>query len=522
MRLTEVLQGLQGAGLHAEYSGPPAEALDVDQITHDSRAVKPGTLFVAVPGRQVDGHVFIPQALANGAVAIVGARPAAELALPAGVGYARVADPRRALGWLACALNGQPALQMGVIGVTGTDGKTTTTNLIAAILDAAGYRTGLTSTVDFKIGAERQTNTTRFTNLEAPELQQLLAQMVEAEVDYAVIESTSSGLELERLAGIAYDVAVVTNITSEHLEVHGSKAAYWRAKAMLFERIDPHAPKIPGPPFFVPRACVLNADDASYAFLSRFCRAPILSYGIDNPGAAINAINLELRATGSDFDVVLPDGQQVHITTPLMARFNVANCLAAIAVTYSQGVAPEAMAAALEAFAGVPGRMERIDAGQPYAVIVDYAHTAESLRQVLTVLRPLTPGHLIAVFGSAGDRDATKRPEMGAVAAELADFAVITDEDPRTEDAASILAAIAAGTRAVGAQPGRDFLTQVGRRAAIALAFDRAQPGDTIVLCGKGHEQSIVIGTTSVPWDDRAVARELLAERGYGHAPTSA
>lgn len=510
MRLADVLRGLPETEFAPEGAGPAPDTLEITGITYTSTEVQPGYLFVAVPGRSTDGHRFIPAAITRGAAAIVGSLPVADVGIPATVAYIRVDDPRKALGWLACAVYGQPSRQMAVIGVTGTDGKTTTTNLIAAMLDAAGHTSGLTSTVDFKIGQRRVTNDSRFTNQEAPEVQAMLAQMVVAGCDYAVIEAGSSGLELERLTGIAFDVAVVTNITSEHLEVHGTKEAYWRAKAMLFERIDPLYTKNPGPPFIVPRACVLNADDASYAFLHAFCRAPIISYGIDNPGADVNAKNLDLRATGSTYDVRLPDGDVLHITTPLVARFNVANALAAIAAAWSQGIAPTQIAAALASFTGVPGRMERIDAGQSFTVIVDYAHTAESLHQVLTVLRPLTTGRLIAVFGSAGDRDRAKRPEMGVVAAEYADYFVITDEDPRTEDPMAILREIAAGAEHAGAVVDRDFVCQVGRRAAIARAFALAQPDDTVVLCGKGHEQSIDMGTTKLPWDDRQVARELL------------
>jgi UDP-N-acetylmuramoyl-L-alanyl-D-glutamate--2,6-diaminopimelate ligase len=235
-------------------------------------------------------------------------------------------------------------------------------------------------------------------------------------------------------------------------------------------------------------------------------------YGVENPGAHVNATNLHLRADGSDFDVTLPDGVTFHVSTPLTARFNVANCLAAIAAAYSQRVPIDRISAALRDFTGVPGRMQRIAVGQDFTVIVDYAHTAEGLRQVLSVLRPLTPGRLIAVFGSAGDRDRTKRPEMGEVAGECADYSVITDEDPRTEEPLTILREIAAGAIAAGAVENRDFVCIVGRRAAIAHAFAVAQPGDTVALCGKGHEQSIIIGTEKVPWDDPAVARELLRE----------
>jgi UDP-N-acetylmuramoyl-L-alanyl-D-glutamate--2,6-diaminopimelate ligase len=494
-----------------EVAGSRAGA--VSAITYSSGEVTPGACFVAMRGRKTDGHAYIPDALARGAVLVVG-EDIAPADLPADRTYARVADSRRELGMLAAALHGHPSWRMDVIGVTGTDGKTTTTNLIDALLTAGGRRTGLMSTVDFKIGGERWPNNTRFTTLEAPEVQELLRRMAEAGVECAVVETTSSGLALHRVWGIAYDVAVVTNITSEHLEVHGTKEAYWRAKAMLPEMVDPDAPAKPLP-FAARRACVLNADDASFSYLQPFCRAPILSYSIGGP-ADVVAEELDLGADGSRFRVRLPDGRTFAVATPLVARYNVSNCLAAIAVGYVHGLAPEVMARALAEFPGVSGRMERIDVGQPFAVVVDYAHTAESLEKVLTVLRPLTKGRLLAVFGSAGERDRVKRPVMGAVAARLADYFVITDEDPREEDAASILREIAAGAEEAGAREGERYVCVVGRREGIAAALRLARPEDTVLLAGKGHEQSIVIGREKLPWDDRQVARDVLAELAYG------
>ncbi|HEY7974651.1 MAG TPA: UDP-N-acetylmuramoyl-L-alanyl-D-glutamate--2,6-diaminopimelate ligase, partial [Ktedonobacterales bacterium] len=467
--------------------------------------------FVAIRGKWRDGHAFIAEALAQGARMVVGSDPA-PADFPADRLYARVADARRALGALATALAGEPSSRMAVVGVTGTDGKTTTTNLIDAILEAGGVRCGLMSTVDFKAGGARIQNNSRFTTLEAPEVQALLTQMVEAGAQCAVLETTSSGLALQRVHGVAYDVAVVTNITSEHLELHGSKEAYWRAKAMLCEAIDPGADKpiAPRPP----KACVLNADDSSFTYLRDFCRAPILSYAMEAP-ADVRAERIELRADGTRFDVRLPDGSVFTVETPLVASYNIANCLAAITVGYLFGVPTERMAQALAVFPGVSGRMERIEMGQPFSVIVDYAHTADSLEKVLSVLRPLTSGRLIVVFGSAGDRDRVKRPVMGAVAARLADFAIITDEDPREEDAAAILREIAAGAERADWREGDQFLCIVGRRAGIGAAFARARNGDTVLLAGKGHEQSIIIGKEKHPWDDRQVAREVLASRGF-------
>jgi UDP-N-acetylmuramoyl-L-alanyl-D-glutamate--2,6-diaminopimelate ligase len=245
-----------------------------------------------------------------------------------------------------------------------------------------------------------------------------------------------------------------------------------------------------------------------------------VTYAVEAP-ADVRAERLELRADGSRFDVRLPDGSVFTVETPLVASYNVSNCLAAIATGYLFGVPAERMAHALATFPGVPGRMERIEMGQPFSVVVDYAHTADSLEKVLNVLRPLTRGRLIAVFGSAGDRDRVKRPAMGAVAARLADFAIITDEDPREEDAAAILREIAAGAEDVGAHEGEQFQCVVGRREGIGAAFARAQPGDTVLLAGKGHEQSIIIGKAKLPWDDRSVAREVLREQGYAGVNTA-
>lgn len=498
------------AALPAERVTGQAEG-DVTSVTYDSSAVTPGMCFVAIRGRKTDGHAYIPDALARGAVVVIG-EDAPPQDFPQDRVYVRVADSRRELATAAAALAGRPSWRMEVIGVTGTDGKTTTTNLIDAVMSAAGKRVGLMSTVDFKIGGERWQNNTRFTTLEAPEVQGLLARMADAGVDCAVVETTSSGLALYRVWDVAYDVAVVTNITSEHLEVHGTKEAYWRAKAMLLEAVDPDRHK--DLPYAVPHACVLNADDSSFEYLKGFARARLLTYGMDSE-ADVRAEGLNLGADGSRYTVRLPDGSRFQLETPLVARYNVSNALAAIAVGYLHGVPAETMALALATFPGVPGRMERVECGQPFTVVVDYAHTADSLEKVLRVLRPLTRGRLIAVFGSAGERDTVKRPAMGAVAARCADYAVMTDEDPREEDAASILREIAAGAIEVGAREGERFACIVGRREGITAAFERARPGDTVLLAGKGHEQSIVIGREKLPWDDRQVARDVLAALGY-------
>ena len=341
--------------------------------------------------------------------------------------------------------------------------------------------------------------------MEALEIQQFLRRLLDEGATHAVIESTSHGLELQRVRGCAFDIGVVTNITHEHLDFHKTLENYRRAKARLFEMLDPGRDK----GLQVSPTAILNQDDISYEVLKPYCRVPILSYGIDTP-AAVRAVDLRLGADQTRFRVVLPDNE-LEIVTHLVGRFNVSNCLAAIATAYSLGIDPALIAASLGAVLGVTGRMERIDEGQPFTVIVDYAHTPDSLEKVLKILRPLTSGKLLAVFGSAGQRDRQKRPIMGQIAAQLADFFVITDEDPREEDRLNILQEIAEGARLAGKQDEKDFLCIADRREAIATAFAHAQAGDTILLAGKGHEQSIIIGTTKIPWDDRRVAREQLA-----------
>lgn len=502
MRLQTLLTNLATWTLHAGNGVEldPATT-EITSLAYDSRLVRPGGLFLAVPGEHTDGRRFVADAAQRGALAALGPHYTGEpLPLP----YIEVADMRAALADLACAFYGYPAQQLCTIGITGTDGKTTTSNLISAILDSAGIYNGLLTTANFKVNGQEWENTTRQSTQEALDIQQFLHRLLEEGATHAVIETTSHGLELQRVRGCAYDIGVVTNITSEHLDFHKTLENYQRAKARLFEMLDPTRDKGLG---ITPRA-VLNQDDASYEILKPYCRVPILSYGIETP-AMIRAVDLQLDAEQTRFRALLPDGE-LQIVTHLVGRFNVSNCLAAIATAYSLGIAPSEIAEALATVQGVTGRMERIDEGQPFTVIVDYAHTPDSLEKVLHILRPLTRGKLMVVFGSAGERDTQKRPIMGRIAGQYADFFVITDEDPREEDRLRILQEIAEGAKALGKREGQDFLCIAERREAIATAFARASAGDTVLLAGKGHEQSIIVGTTKLPWDDRQVARELL------------
>jgi UDP-N-acetylmuramoyl-L-alanyl-D-glutamate--2,6-diaminopimelate ligase len=311
-------------------------------------------------------------------------------------------------------------------------------------------------------------------------------------------------MELQRVRGCAFDVGVVTNITHEHLDFHKTIDAYRRAKARLFEMLDSSRDKKLG----IKSIAVLNRDDVSYEILKPYCHVPILDYGIDTP-ATVQAVDVQLEAYSTRFRVLLPD-VEAQIETQLVGRFNVSNCLAAITTTYSLGVPVADIVRGLATIQGVTGRMERIDEGQPFTIIVDYAHTPDSLQKVLATLRLLTKGKLLAVFGSAGERDSQKRPVMGRIAAQMSDFFVITDEDPRDEDRETILHEIAAGAEGLGKRQGTDFLCIADRTEAIATAFAHARPGDTVLLAGKGHEQSIIIGREKLLWDDRRVAREQL------------
>lgn len=478
---------------------------EISALAYDSRKVVPGGLFVAVPGTHTDGRRFLGEAAQRGAVVALGeapGMPTSALPLP----YIEVRDVRTALANLACTFYGYPARQLCTIGITGTDGKTTTSNLISAIFESAGRPTGLMTTANFKIRGQEWENATRQSTLEALEVQQLLRRMLDAGVSHAVIESTSHGLELRRVHGCEFDVGVVTNITHEHLDFHKTIEGYRRAKARLFEMLDPQRDKGLG----CRPVAILNRDDSSYEILKPYCRVPILDYGVDTP-AAVRAVDMQLQADCTRFRAVLPEAE-IAIETRLVGRFNVSNCLAAIATAYSQGIAPADIARGLASVAGVTGRMERIDEGQSFTVIVDYAHTPDSLEKVLAILRPLTAGKLMVVFGSAGERDVQKRPIMGRIAAQMADFFVITDEDPREEEREKILDEIAQGAEAVGKLRGKDFLCIADRTEAIARAFAQAKAGDTILLAGKGHEQSIIIGREKFPWDDRRVAREQLRQ----------
>lgn len=500
MRLVDLIAGLPEATVSGDA------ALDIRAIAFDSRQAAVGGLFVALRGGYTDGHAFVADAVGRGAVAALVEAPVMIEGLAAQV---VVPDTRAALARIAARFHGEPSRQIGVIGVTGTDGKTTTTYFISALLEHAGLATGLIGTVDIKIGPNWLGNPSRQTTPESLEVQALLRQMVDARLDWAIVESTSHGLAMHRLDDVAYDIAVLTNLTHEHLDFHGTIEAYRAAKTRLFEMVAVRPPKDR------PRLAIVNADDPHASrFLAAANAAPALRYGIADATAEVRAIDLELAPDATRCMLRTPRGS-VPLRLALIGDFNVANALAAAAVGEGLGLPLDQIAAGLASLRAVPGRLERIDRGQPFLVVVDYAHTPDSLAKMLRLLRPLTTGRLIAVFGSAGERDVAKRAIQGRISQELADITVVTSEDPRFEDASAIVAAIAAGAVAAGGRPGEDLFQEPDRQAAVSLAVGLAGPGDTVLLAGKGHEQSIIVGAAKVPWDDRAAARAALQAHGW-------
>jgi UDP-N-acetylmuramoyl-L-alanyl-D-glutamate--2,6-diaminopimelate ligase len=481
-------------------------------MTHDSRQVHPGSLFVAVRGVRVDGHEFIEAAAEAGAAAALVETPLPGVALPQVV----VADSRAALATAAAWWYGDPSRDLAVVGITGTDGKTTTSFLAVAALEAAGIRTGMTGTAATRIGGIQEPNVEHATTPEAPALQRALAAMVRAGDTAAVVETTSHGLALRRVDEIAYDVAILTNLTHEHLELHGTWDSYRDAKLRLFE----HLADAGGNPLAWPATGIVNADDPSagaFVGVAQEAGARILTYGTDAT-ADIRATRIEEDRRRLRVVYDAPSGAAT-LELRLVGRFNVHNALAVVALGEAVGLDPAAVRDGLASLAVVPGRMERIDLGQPFGVVVDFAHSPASLQTVLDLLAPLAAsggGGVIAVFGSAGERDTLKRPLMGRIAGERARIVVVTDEDPRGEDSATINEAIARGAEAVGKRRDHDLLVVADRRTAIDAAIERARPGDIVLLAGKGHERSIIGPDGPLPWDERAEAESALRRAGFG------
>jgi len=460
----------------------------ITDLAYDSRAVRPGALFFCRPGARADGHDFAADAVAAGAAALV-----VERRLPDAVPQVLVPSTARAMGPMASAFYGHPSRAFELIAVTGTNGKTTTSFMIESVARAMGRTSGLLGTVEGHI-ADRVVTGSR-TTPESVDLQRTLAAMRDAGVRTAVMEVSSHGLALHRVDGTRYACAVFTNLTQDHLDDHGTMEAYFAAKAMLFT------------PAFTPVA-VLGIDDPYARRLADMVRVPSVGFALDR-AADVRARSIEVAPAGS---AVVADvrGERVELRVPLPGRYNVTNALGVLATGAAMRWPIDRVVAGIESLPGVPGRMERIEAGQPFTVLVDYAHTPDALAGVLRAARELTGdgARLVAVFGCGGDRDRGKRPLMGAVATSLADLTVITSDNPRSEDPTSIIAEIEHGVPDGGA-----YTTEPDRRAAIAQAIAAAHAGDVVVIAGKGHEQGQEFAGRTIEFDDRMVAREILEAR---------
>jgi len=492
MRVRDLLAGLPAPGT-GEPALVGAADRDVTGLAYHSAHVRPGDLFAAIRGHAEDGHRYAADAVRRGAAALL-----VDHALPLAAVQIVVADTRRALAPIAAAFYGDPSAHLWVCGVTGTNGKTTTTHLIEGILARAGGRPGLIGTLGVRLdGVPVAFESTTSTTPESPDVQRLLAEMRDGGVQHVVMEVTSHALALHRVDACRFAAAVFTNLTQDHLDFHGDLARYREAKARLFEMVAPNG------------VAVVNADDPSSPEMARRSRAPVWTYGIEAP-ADVRAERPDYGPRGTRCVVASPAGS-APLALALPGRFNLSNALAAAAVALARGLAPDLVCAALGTAPGVPGRCELVDEGQAFAVIVDYAHTPDGLEKVLRLAREVSAGRVLAVFGCGGDRDRTKRPIMGRIGTDLADHAVFTSDNPRSEEPEGILREIEAGV------PGRsNFETEPDRRRAIVRALALARPGDVVVIAGKGHEPYQILRDRTIAFDDREVAREALRAQRRG------
>jgi len=476
-------------------SATPAAEVLVTGVTYDSRRVEPGHVFVALKGQHADGALFARQALERGAVVVVSQEPPPQQVQSP---WTIVHDARRALALLAAEFYGNPSASLQVVGITGTNGKTTTAYLVASIFEAAGIRCGVLGTVGYRIGLEMREAT--HTTPEAPEVQSLLREMVDRGCGACAMEVSSHALSLSRVDGMAFAAGVFTNLTRDHLDFHADMESYFQAKRRLFEMLPRSAPSL------------INLDDPRAAALIEIAGRPV-TYAVNRP-ADLSPGPLSFSLQGLKFDVRTPRGT-LHITSSLVGRPNVYNILAAVSAATALGISFDAIERGIASLEGVPGRFQVVSgAKDDVTVVVDYAHTDDALRNLLETARPLTAGRLITVFGCGGDRDRTKRPLMGAVAGRLSDLIVITSDNPRGEDPLKIIEEI---QRGITADTRRDtaqrMLTYVDRRDAIGKAIELARPGDVVLIAGKGHEKYQIIGGEVRPFDDVAVARDALGRK---------
>ncbi len=495
------LAGFDGAGVLDIRIGPDASidlsgvaSVDVRSVVHDSRAAGPGSLFCCIRGEVTDGHRYAADAVAAGAVALL-----VEEWLPLAVPQARVGSVRNVLGPLAARFQGEPSFAMRTLGVTGTNGKTTTTYLLEAIARAAGDTTGVIGTVGARIGDDELPNP--HTTPEATDLQVMLAAMRDSGVGTVAMEVSSHALDQHRVDATHFAATCFTNLTHDHLDYHGTIEAYFESKARLFS------------PVFTNRVAVNVGDPHGEELAQRAAGREVVvtRYAVDDDGADVSARRVELRPDGASFDLVACRARPVPVRTSLVGAFNVVNALAAATTALLAGFELDAIVAGLGAATLVPGRMERVDAGQEFTVFVDYAHTPDALDAAITAARVAagTDGRVVVVFGCGGDRDRAKRPRMGEIAARAADVVFVTSDNPRGEDPASIVDDILAGV-----PRGRRAERVLDRRAAIRDAVAAARPGDVVLVAGKGHEPGQIIGDRVEPFDDRTVTREAIEGAG--------
>lgn len=494
MTVSRLAQAAGAALLHGDGN------VRVSGITYDSREVRPGDLFAALPGSDFDGHRYIDSAIERGAAAIL-----AERKIDTGVPVIEVGGSRASLALISAEFYGNPSRELTMIGLTGTDGKTTTSYMLRDMLERAGKQTGLIGTIGIALGDGTHVHLPHQTTPESNLVQRYLREMVDRKTDSAILEATSHGLHMHRLDQTVFTIAGVTNITHEHLEYHKTIDNYRLAKALLIRRVADERGVV-----------VLNADDEGARSMEHHAAgAEVRWYSTQDAAADYYASGVVVGSNGSEFSLHV-GRYQWHVSLPMLGEFNVANALCAIGVAQASGVEMGVILEALNQAAGVPGRMNRVDSGQPFSVVVDYAHTPESLRKILELLRRLhSERRLIVVSGSAGERDPGKRPLQGAVMAELADVSIVTSEDPRNEDPDQIISEIADGARAAGGVDGASLFTILDRRDAVRHAFGLAESDDCVLLAGKGHETSIIWGFEHRPWNEAEVAREELAALGY-------
>jgi UDP-N-acetylmuramoyl-L-alanyl-D-glutamate--2,6-diaminopimelate ligase len=491
MLLKHIVQNLSVAAIEGSLER------EVTGIAYDSRRITPGMLFVALPGQNVDGHDFITTAIDRGAVAIICERNG--ILFPRATKI-KVTDAREALARAATVFYRNPSSKLKVIGITGTNGKTTVAFMVKNMLEAAGISTGLMGTIRYEIG-DRVIPAQR-TTPESLEVQQMMAQMVQSDCQACVMEVSSHALDQKRVHGIDFDVAIFTNLTQDHLDYHGSMENYFAAKRKLFTALGQGPKK---------GAAVVNIDDTYGARLASESKVEVtLTYGVEEP-ARLRATQIDLSKTGSRFTVETPE-RKFEVNLPLIGRHNIYNALAAIGAGIAMKLPLPKLQAALNNLPPVPGRLQFIDAGQPFGVYVDYAHTDDAMRNVLTTLRELTTGRLLLTFGCGGSRDTGKRAKMGKVAAELADYTIITSDNPRKEMPEKIAAQVEEGYRSVRTD---NYVLELERRRAIHQIMAQAAAGDTVLIAGKGHETYQEFEDTVVPFDDCVHAREAHENLGF-------